>query len=435
MIRFIETQDHALILAPMGSGKTVCTLAALVGRPGRILVFGTLRICENVWTQEVKEWAFTKGLVVASATGAKAKREKAMESGADIVCVNYENLKWLFDNYHPRDLGFRTVVFDEITKLKSTKSARWKCMKQNLDQFTYRYGLTGTPTSNSLLDLFGQVYCIKPGALGQAIGRYKRKWFTETMRSQLNNYDEWEPNEGAMEEILDRISPFTFQADPDSYEQVPKIDNQLTVTLPPDARLAYDTLMREYVVALGNGSLVVTESAAAMSMKLQQITGGFMYHDETATWLHDAKLDALGELLDSQQGRPTLIAYKFKEELRAMRERFPGASLSGMTGDRAQLVIDRWNRGEFPHLYCHPQSAGHGLNLQYGGSTIVWYGLPWSLEMYEQMVARIHRFGQTDTVYNHCIVAEDTIDGRIWETLGARADLKQAAVEYFLDKR
>ena len=436
MINFLKTHDHAFLLAQMGAGKSVSTLTALKDTPGRILIFAPLRVCHSVWPREIEEWDFLSHLTVAVATGTPAKRRAALESDAKIVTINYENTRWFFDNFDPVALGFTTLVIDEITRLKSVRSARWKCIKKHLHKFDTRIGLTGTPTSNSLIDLFGQVYCIDEGvALGRRIVDFQRRWFEETERSKLNHYNEFVPIEGAMEDILEAISSVTFQADPEAYETLPKIDNQIMVTLPDGARRVYNDLVREYVTTLADGSVVVAETAAAVSIKLQQITAGFTYHDETATWLHDAKLDALGELLDSQQGRPTLIAYKFREELRQMREHFGGASLSGMTGDRAQMVIDRWNRGEFPHLYIHPQSAGHGLNLQQGGSTIVWYGLPWSLEHYEQTVARIHRFGQKDTVFNHCIVADGTIDERIWSTLQTRGDLKEAATSYFLDCR
>lgn len=430
---YLNARAHALMLMPMGAGKTVVTLSSIgykLKSGDRVLIFAPKRVAETVWPYEPAQWEHLKHLHIEFATGTPRKRAAVIEGSSQYVTLNYENMKWFCDRYP--DPPFTAIIFDEITKMKSTRSQRWKAMRKMLPKFDIRIGLTGTPTSNSLLDLFGQAYCIDRGvALEKFITRYKKKWFEEVARSQGRDYEEWVPKPGAMEEILNAMQPFTHQMDPSVYKLTEYIDNPIQVALPAMAAQAYAKLRRDAVLELEN-AVITAESAASASMKLQQLVNGFLYTDDVGSydWLHDAKLDAVGEVLDSQQGAPTLIAYKFIAELRELQKRFPGPSLSGTSN--ALAMISDWNDGKFSVMYIHPKSAGHGLNLQYGGSTLVWFGLPWSLEEYEQTVARIHRTGQTEPVINHIISVAGTVDDHIARALVAKGDLKKAAIAYFL---
>jgi len=428
---YLTGRSQALMLMPMGAGKTVVTLSALTAWSRRVLIFAPKRVAETVWPYEPAQWEHLKHLHIKFANGTPKQRAKIIEGPSQYVTLSYENMKWFCDEYGDHN-PFKVVVFDEVTKMKSTRSQRWKAMKKVLHTFDIRIGLTGTPTSNSLLDLFGQAYCIDGGkALGEYITRYKNTWFNEVARSQGRDYEDWVPKSGSLEEILEALKPFTHQMDPSVYKLTEYIDNPIHVELPQMIQKAYTKLRRDAVLKLEN-TTITAESAAAASMKLQQLVNGFLYTDDVGSydWLHDAKLDAVEEILDSQQGAPTLVAYKFIAELRELQKRFPGPSLSGTSN--ALAMISDWNDGKFPVMYIHPKSAGHGLNLQYGGSTLVWFGLPWSLEEYEQTVARIHRTGQTQPVINHIISVNGTIDDHIATALASKGDLKKAAIEYLL---
>ena len=424
---------YAYILMPVGAGKTVVTLTACDywrrAHNYRTLVIGTLRIAENVWPREVHEWGHLKHLEVAVATGTPTNRQQAIESDAAIVTINYENLPWLLLKYDI-PARFDVVIFDEITKMKAPGSKRWRVMKSRIPYFKRRVGLTGTPTSNGLIDLFGQVYCVDGGAsLGEYFTRFRKEHFDAEIKP---NYVVYHPKEGALEDIFDKIRPVTYQMDPDKYELPELMTTVHRATMPAAVAEKYGRIQDEFVLELADDT-IVADSTAAMSMKLQQIAGGFIYtENRDARWLGDHKLDVLRDILEGRHGQPTLVVYRFRAELERLLHEIPAPHLGGhLSTKNAQALIDQWNRGELPVMYIHPQSAGHGLNLQHGGDTIVWFGLPWSLEGYEQTIGRLHRTGQrAGTVWNHIIATDETIDHMIASALARKRNVKEAAIDY-----
>jgi SNF2 family DNA or RNA helicase len=368
-------------------------------------------------------------VTIARAIGTPKQRRAAFASDAQIVVINVDNVVWATNE--GLLAGFDTLVIDESTRFKNARSNRWKALKKVLPQFTSRFALTGTPTTQGLQDLFAQVYLVDKG---QAFGASFYKWREYYFRPLDPNGWKWAPKHGALEVITKSIAPFTFQIEPGDYAaQLPElVINDLVVELPHAARALYDQLKEDFVVGE-----VSAASGGVLVNKLAQIANGFIYTGDAelgtqqAEWLHDAKLDALEEVIESQQGAPLLVLYRYRAELEAMRKRWPAPYLgSGVSNVTAAKTIADWNAGRLPILYGHPASMGHGLNLQDGGSTIVWYGLPWSLEEWQQAIARLHRSGQKSTVWVHRIVAADTVDREILEALRTKRRVQDLVVEH-----
>jgi len=315
----LDHTNGVYILMPVGAGKTVVTLTAcdlwIRWQGFRILVIGTLRIAENVWPREVHEWEHLLHLRVEVATGTPANRCRVIAGDAPIVTINYENLTWLLDTYDVSAL-FDVVIFDEVTKMKSTKSRRWKQMKPHISRFRRRVGLTGTPTSNGLIDLFGQVYCVDGGAsLGEYFTRFRKEHFDAEVKP---NYVVYHPKEDALEDIFDKIQPVTYQMDPDKYELPPLMTTVHRATMNAAVAEKYKHIQNEFVLELAD-DMIIADSTAAMSMKLQQIAGGFIYNENKGThWLGDHKLEVLCDILEGRNGQPTLVVYRFRAELKKL---------------------------------------------------------------------------------------------------------------------
>ena len=416
---FLFEHDRAMVLAPVGAGKTAITLTAMqdmiaAGHVKRWLVIAPLRVARDVWPAEQTKWV--PDLHIATAVGSPTQRLKALQSSAEIVVTNYDNLQWLA----ARSLdGFDGVVFDELTKLKNPSGARFKALHKIIDLFKIRWGLTGSFTSNGLEDVFGQCKIIDQQLLGRSKGAFMQQYFS------LNTYagfDDWTPLPGALERVMKRIQPATFLLDPGQYtDTLPALH---TVHVPVELinREPYDTMKRDFVVLFDNAQ-AIAQNAAVVTQKLQQMSSGFVYAPSTV-WFSSHKFDALDELLQENQRANTIIVYQYIEELNELKRRYK--HLASLDDPDA---IGRWNAGNISILAVHPKSAGHGLNLQFGGCHMVFLSLPWSLELYEQTVGRLHRSGQQRDVWVYVLMTKDTIDERIWMALHDKRNLSNIALE------
>ena len=414
-VNFIKENHRVFMLLDMGLGKTVTTLTAISDLIdsfviNRVLVIAPLRVANSVWPTEVNEWEHLSHLKVNVATGSEKNRVSALSSTCDIVTINRENIKWLVD-YYGKNWPFDCVVVDESSSFKNNSSQRFKALKKVLPETDYMIALTGTPSPNGLLDLWSQVFLIDFGiALGRTMSAYKKRFF----ESDFMGY-KFSPRDGASDKIHDLIRPFTLSMSAADYLEVPeRIDSILLVTLPPKIMVEYLEFQRELISYI-QGEELEAQSAAVLANKLLQWCNGATYTDELKNWitLHDVKLKALAELVEENEGENMLIAYNFKTDLVRLQKAFPDAVVL----DKQQSTIDDWNNGNIKMLLAHPASTAYGLNLQKGGSMIVWFGLNWSLELYQQFNGRLHRQGQTKPVRVVHIVAEGCIDERVIEVL------------------
>lgn len=430
---FLYGNDKAMILAPVGAGKTAITLTAMAAmikdkHAKRFLVVAPKRVCTDVWPVELSKWAPTLKLNLA--VGSPLDRLRAIDKSSDIVVINYDNLQWLADY---GVAGFDAVVFDELTRLKNPSGARFKALHKVIEQFSIRWGLTGSFTSNGLEDVFGQCKIINEKLLGRSKGAFMQQHFILVNR----DYGEWMPKRGALQTVMQKIKPATYLLEPGEY----------TDTLPPlhvvEVRSAmnmthYEKMKRDFVVEFGGDERAIAANAAVVTGKLQQMSSGFVYQTErqalvqpgkfamkqTAIWFSTHKFDRLDELLQENQHANTIVAYMYQEELAEIKRRYPKV----ITLDDGS-AIERWNRGEVELLAVHPKSAGHGLNLQYGGAHIVFLSLPWSLELYEQTIGRLHRSGQTKPVWCYIMMTNKTVDEKILGALKDKRAISDIALE------
>jgi SNF2 family DNA or RNA helicase len=405
--------DRAMILAPVGAGKTAITLTAMWEmlrdeHVKRFLVLAPKRVCTDVWPVEQPKWAPMASLAVA--VGTPAQRKAALKSNARIVVTNYDNIQWLAE----QELNFDAVVFDELTKLKNPSGTRFKALLKVMDPITVRWGLTGSFTSNGLEDVFGQCKIVDQSLLGRAKGAFMQQYFTLINK----DFGEWEPRKGSLELVMQRIKPATFVLEPGEYkDKLPPL-HTVEVACKMDMT-GYNKMKKDFVL-----DDVVAINAAVVTQKLQQMSSGFLYSDNGPIWLSPHKFDRLEELLDENQHANTLLVYQYQEELAELKRRFK--RLVTLDDDDA---IERWNRGEVALLAVHPKSAGHGLNLQHGGHHIVFLSLPWSLELYEQTVGRLHRSGQRHDVWCYVFLTDATVDHKIWGALHDKQSLSTIALE------
>ena len=430
---FLYERDRAMILAPVGAGKTAITLTAMQamvndGHARRFLVLAPKRVCTDVWPVEVPKWA--PELTINIAVGTPKHRAFAMLPSNPIVITNYDNIGWLAE----QDLSsFDAIVFDELTKLKNPSGARFKALHKVIDQFKIRWGLTGSFTSNGLEDVFGQCKIIDEKLLGRAKGAFLQQYFVCMNR----DFGEWMPRPGALQLVMQKIKPATFVLEPGEYKDKLPPCHVVELRCQLDDRQPYETMKKDFVVRFPDAQAVAA-NAAAVTMKLQQMASGFVYDSErvaaatpgkftntqNAVWFSRHKFDRLEELIEENQHANTLLVYQFQEELAEIKRRFPQVQ----TLDDVDAVA-RWNKGSIELLAVHPKSAGHGLNLQHGGCHMVFLSLPWSLELYEQTVGRLHRSGQTQDVWVYVMLAEKTIDEKIWAALHDKRAISDIAME------
>jgi len=411
---FLYEHDRAMILAPVGAGKTAITLTAMYdmlyeGHVKRWLVVAPLRVATSVWPQEQPKWAPYMSMSICVGT----PRERLMAYAADtqVMVVNYDNLQWLSELN--LDI-FDGVVFDELTRLKNPSGARFKALTKAL-KCSIRWGLTGSFTSNGLEDVFGQCKIIDQKLLGRSKGAFQQQYFYLVNK----DYNDWQPRPGALEQVMARIKPATFVLEPGEYkDKLPPLHTvEVRMDLPD--RKPYEDMKKDFVTRFPDATAVAI-NAAVVTQKLSQMAAGFVYTPEPV-WFSGHKFDRLEELLAENQQANTIVFYNFIEELNELQRRFPHA--------RTVDSIDDWNAGRVRLLCLHPRSAGHGLNLQHGGHHIVWLSLPWSLELFEQANGRLHRSGQRHDVWCYVMIANQTVDEKIWAALHSKQAVSDIAME------
>lgn len=394
----------------------------------KVLVIAPLRVAEDTWSRESEKWDHLKDLRISKILGTAAQRKAAVEAEADIYVINRENVVWLVENCKRWD--FDMIVIDELSSFKNPQSKRFRALRKVIVKSSRVVGLTGTPSPNSLMDLWAQVYLLDRGErLGRTLGAYREEFFRPGARNGYVVY-KWDLRQGAQEEIEKRISDLCVSMSAKDYLTLPKrIDNVIPIKLSEQELGLYKTLESEQLLHLSEEDDIVALSAAAVMTKLLQIANGRAYNTEgEPVDIHQKKLEALREIIEDTDS-PVLVFYSFRHDLEAIREAIPEARELGGPKD-----IKDWNEGRVRILLAHPASVGYGLNLQDGGHTIVWYGLTWSLELYQQANARLYRQGQEKPVIIHHLVAEGTVDEQVMKALEAK-DMSQAALLAALKER
>ena len=427
-VEYIKSHPVAAILLDMGLGKTVISLTAMADllfdsfEVHKILVIGPLRVARDSWPMEVAKWEHLKHLTYAVAIGTPAERRAALERNADITIINRENVDWLVESGY---FDFDMVVIDELSSFKNHTVKRFKALMKVRPKVNRIVGLTGTPSSNGLMDLWSEFRLLDMGErLGKFITRYREAFFMPDKRNSQMVFS-YKPRPDAEEEIYRRISDITISMKCTDHLNMPElISSQCEVVLSDDERKQYEKLKSELVLTLSAGEITVS-NAASLTNKLSQLSNGAIYDDDrNIVEFHQRKLDALEDIIESANGNPILVAYWFKHDLERIRKRFKVREIKS-----SQDIID-WNAGNIPVAMIHPASAGHGLNLQSGGSTLVWFGLTWSLELYQQTNARLWRQGQTSgTVVIQHIITKGTIDERILTALNKKELTQNALID------
>jgi len=387
----------------------------------KVLVIAPLRVARDTWPAEIGKWEHLSGLTYAVAVGTEDERRAALRQRVSVYIINRENIDWLITKSGvPFD--FDMVVIDELSSFKSHQTKRFRALMKVRPALKRIVGLTGTPSSNGLMDLWAEFKLLDMGKrLGRFIGQYRETYFVPDKRNQHMVFS-YTPRDGAEEEIYRQISDITISMKAQDFLKMPeRIENNVTVRLSDAERARYERMKAEMVVELGDTEIDAV-SAAALSNKLLQMANGAVYDEGgEAKTLHSRKLDALEDVIEAANGKPLLVAYWYKHDRERIAARFGAREI------RTSADIADWNAGKIPVALIHPASAGHGLNLQEGGSALVWVGLTWSLELYQQTNARLWRQGQKSTVVIQHIIAEDTIDERVMAAL-AKKDKTQAAL-------
>ncbi len=464
-VKFLLEHACAALFLDPGLGKTSITLAAikmLIARKlvGKVLIVAPLRVCYSVWPREVDKWEDFNHLRIEVLHG--ADKEEALNRDADIYVINPEGLDWLLqtkktkvispktgkvttkievDLRRFKKFGFDTLVIDELTKFKHTTSGRFKALKLVHRTFGRRWGLTGSPASNGLLDLFGQCYILDEGrALGPYVTHYKTKYFNPVDKNGFV----WAPREGAEDEIYERLSPLALRMAAEDYLDMPQlIENNIKLDMPDSARAFYDRLEEDLIAKIDDKTIVATNAAVA-SGKCRQVANGGIYLDPEVVsmgfkiaktkreWvdLHTEKVDALADLIEELQGEPLLVAYDFGHDLARLQEKL-GKEVpyvgGGVTAKRSSELERLWNQGKLPVLLGHPQAMAHGLNLQEVGRHVAWHSMTWDFELYDQFIRRVRRQGnKSKKVFVHHFMMRDTIDEIMLYSLKSKNKGQQA---------
>lgn len=428
-IDFIEKNPVSAVFLECGLGKTIITLTAIQNLMydsfdiKKVLVVCPLRVT-HVWSAEIEKWEHLKHLTYSVVTGTAEERKNALQKQADIYIINRENIQWLVENYK---FDFGMIVIDELSSFKNHQAKRFKSLMKVRPKVKRIVGLTGTPSSNGLMDLFAEFRLLDMGErLGRYITNYRDTFFVPDKRNQQIVFS-YKLKDGAEDEIYRRISDITISMKALDHLQMPEcVMNEVIVNLSEDERHKYDSLKKDMILSLDNSEIDAVNSAS-LSNKLSQMANGAIYDEaKTIIPIHDRKLDALEDLIESANGKPVLVAYWFTHDLLRISDRLHKLHIPFSIVNTSDS-IRRWNNSELPVALIHPASAGHGLNLQAGGSTLIWYGLTWSLELYQQTNARLWRQGQkSDTVVIHHIVTKNTIDERVLKALQTKEKTQTA---------
>jgi SNF2 family DNA or RNA helicase len=429
---FILDNNNCGLFQQCGLGKTVSTLTAISDlleqrEVRKILVVSTLRVANTVWHTEVKEWEHLQHLTVSRIIGNAVQRKEAI-NGAVIHTINIENLPWLVREACRTNFPYDFVVFDESSLLKNPSSQRFKAAKAMLSALSRVVILTGSPAANGVHDLWSQIYLLDRGQrLGKNITQFRNKWFRQ------NRFYGYDPLPNALIEIPARIEDICLSMKANDYLDVPEmIENEIEIELSASAKKVYKDMRKQLLVEINNTD-IESPTAATLVNKCQQISNGFLYDEQKNIHvLHENKLDALESIIEETES-PILIFYTFKADLEVIKKRF--SYVQTLEND-SDLVVRLWNQGDVPILCCHPRSAGHGLNLQKGGNTIVWYGLTFSWELFEQANSRLHRQGQRKNVFVHYLLGLGTIDHLVLKALRNKERVQDSVFEQLkaLDK-
>lgn len=432
---FILEHPIAAILLDMGLGKSVITLTAVNDllfdsfEIHKVLVVAPLRVARDTWPAELEKWEHLHGLVYSVAVGSEVQRKAALLQKADIYIINRENVEWLVEK-SGLPFDYDMLVVDELSSFKSYQAKRFRSLSSVRPKVNRVVGLTGTPSSNGLMDLWAEFRLLDMGKrLGRFITHFRSDYFVPDKRNQQIVFS-YKPKPGAEEAIYRLVSDITISMKSTDYLKMPEcVINEVPVRLSEKEMECYQTLKDDLILSL-DGQDIDAQSAVGLSNKLTQMANGAVYGENgNVIAIHDRKLDALEDLIEAANGKPVLVAYWFKHDLSRIEERLRKRHIPFSKLDTADS-IKRWNSGELPVALVHPASAGHGLNLQSGGSTLIWFGLTWSLELYQQTNARLWRQGQeADTVVIHHLIAKDTIDEKIMSALKKKDKTQSALIE------
>lgn len=420
---WIVEHSHCGLLLDMGLGKTLTTLAAIdeieniFCEGNKILIIAPKKVADETWSAEIEKWGFD--FTYSKVLGTTKKRVEAIEKEADIYIINRENVVWLVEHYKSK-WPFTFVIIDELSSFKSSKSKRFRALRKVRPKIKRFVGLTGTPAPNSLIDLWPQIYLMDGGKrLETSQTKFKDRYFRPDKQNGPIVYS-WALRPNAEEEIYQKIDDICISMKAKDFLKLPpRTDNVVTIKL-SDMR-AYKQFEKDLVLELEDQEVTASNSAV-LANKLLQMANGAIYDDEKkVVSIHDDKLEALETIVEESQGQPILVFYQYKHDLERLKKKFPQAE--------ELTTVDKWNSGKIPMLLCHPQSAGHGLNLQKGGHIIVWFGLTWSLEYYQQANARLDRQGQTEPVIIHHLVAEGTVDEKVLSILQGKEKNQNALLE------
>jgi SNF2 family DNA or RNA helicase len=428
-VKFGVSRATAAFLLDPGLGKTAIELMVFKilkakGIAEKMLVVAPLRPCYSVWPEEIKKWEEFKDLTCVVLHG--PEKAARLREDVDIYIINPEGLEWL--SKQGVDPWFDVLVVDESTRFKHANTKRFKLLRPMLPRFKRRYILTGSPAPNGLMDLFGQIYILDLGStLGRYITHFRLQYFNPT---GYGGYT-WVPRRGAEEQIYARLRPLALRMSAEDYLELPElIYNTVTVDLPPPAMKLYKEMETSLIAAVKDGTVIAANAAAATG-KCRQIANGGIYHEGGEKWtdIHEAKLDAVEEIVEELQGKPALIAYEYQHDLSRLLQRFGKDTPhigGGVGGTRFREIEAAWNAGDIPVLLAQPQSVAHGLNLQGTGAAVIWHSLTWNLEDYEQFIRRVWRQGQKERVIVHHVIAKGTIDELIVKMLNAKDKTQRA---------
>ena len=426
---FIINHPVSAVLLEMGLGKSVISLSAInelmldYFDVSRTLVIAPLRVANSTWPDEIKKWDHLKHLNYSVVIGSEKERLDALGKPAHIYLINRENVDWLITK-SGIPWKFDMVVIDELSSFKSYQAKRFKSLLKVRPKLKRIVGLTGTPSSNGLMDLWAEFRLLDMGErLGRYITYYRQNFFVPDKRNQQMIFS-YKPKDGAEKKIYSLISDITISMKSKDFLKMPEcVMNEVIVTLSNKEQKLYDSLKQNMVLSLEENEIDAI-NAAALSNKLLQMSNGAVYNDDKESLhIHDRKLDALEDLIEGTNGKPVLVAYWFKHDLEKIKDRFDVREI------KSAKDISDWNEGKIPVALIHPASAGHGLNLQAGGSTLIWFGLTWSLELYQQTNARLYRQGQDSTVVIHHILTKGTIDEDVMKALKAKEKIQDALID------
>lgn len=426
---FIINHPVSAVLLEMGLGKSVISLTAINDLMldyfdvSRTLVIAPLRVASATWPNEIKKWDHLKHLNYSVVIGSEKERIDALKKPAHIYLINRENVDWLITK-SGIPWKFDMVVIDELSSFKSYQAKRFKSLLKVRPKLKRIVGLTGTPSSNGLMDLWAEFRLLDMGErLGRYITYYRQNFFIPDKRNQQMIFS-YKPKDGAEKKIYSLISDITISMKSKDFLKMPEcVMNEVIVALSDKEQKLYDSLKQDMVLSLEENEIDAI-NAAALSNKLLQMSNGAVYNDDKESLhIHDRKLDALEELIEGTNGKPVLVAYWFKHDLEKIKDRFDVREI------KSAKDISDWNEGKIPVALIHPASAGHGLNLQAGGSTLIWFGLTWSLELYQQTNARLYRQGQDSTVVIHHILTKGTIDEDVMKALKAKEKIQDALID------